>query len=313
MRTHYEVLGIEITAGDQQIKAAYRRAARYAHPDQGGDAEEFRRVAEAYQTLIDPARRAAYDRSYASGNGSSGEREPFVGTQRPRSSAGSDHQPARADGDASAGQAAGLPVFVPPFGSGDAQVLSLDLASRQIHGAPRKRRREIFGVQARLVREARIIELIQRQILHRYPSARLINGLTAPVGNTDIDHVVLMGYRMAVIGSMMLPEGAYRWNGSVLNHGGRSIEPPRILPAVNALSRLFPECTVSGWVIAISPGGNPYEPVLDYTSGHHPDGAGLSLVGAARLGRELGSFLTTGSSPQTVDLPLLSRLLAAMA
>jgi len=61
----YLVLGLtrEATLGD--IKRAYRRLARRLHPDiNPGDqlaAAEFRRIAEAYETLSDPARRSRYD------------------------------------------------------------------------------------------------------------------------------------------------------------------------------------------------------------------------------------------------------------
>ncbi|MGE0702368.1 MAG: molecular chaperone DnaJ [Vicinamibacterales bacterium] len=63
----YLVLGLtrEATLGD--IKRAYRRLARRYHPDiNPGDrvaAAEFRRIAEAYETLSDPARRTRYDTS----------------------------------------------------------------------------------------------------------------------------------------------------------------------------------------------------------------------------------------------------------
>ncbi|NYE94983.1 hypothetical protein FHU41_001204 [Psychromicrobium silvestre] len=296
-RTHYEVLRIAVTADQQEIKIAYRRAVRTAHPDHGGSSEEFRRVSEAYQTLSDPDLRKAYDRAYAPASASA--------------SAGSSSrapQPGAANNSAR-----DLPIFVPPFGATSPALLSLEQASRQIHGAPRKHRRSLFGAQAKLVREARSIELIQQQILNRFPAARLLNGLVSPVDNSYLDHAVLMGYRLALVGSMMVPEGAYRWNGSTLVHGSRGIEPPKLLSAVHAMGRLFPECTVSGWVVVQSPGGNPYEPVIDYTRGSEPDGGqGLNLVGAARLGRELGSFLASGETPNVVDLQVLSRLLGGM-
>ena len=67
--SYYEVLRVAVTASEKEIKVAYRRAARKAHPDHGGDAAAFRRVTAAYETLIDPQRRKAYDRSYAAGKG----------------------------------------------------------------------------------------------------------------------------------------------------------------------------------------------------------------------------------------------------
>lgn len=62
---HYTVLGITPTATPDDIRKAYRQAARASHPDlHPGDATaaaRFRRVQQAYEVLGDPARRAAYD------------------------------------------------------------------------------------------------------------------------------------------------------------------------------------------------------------------------------------------------------------
>jgi DnaJ domain len=60
--SHYEVLGVEITATDAEVRAAYRRAARDHHPDAGGDDRRMQDLNAAWQTLGDPVRRAAYDR-----------------------------------------------------------------------------------------------------------------------------------------------------------------------------------------------------------------------------------------------------------
>ncbi|WP_285726159.1 J domain-containing protein [Psychromicrobium xiongbiense] len=326
--THYEVLGLAVTASEQEIKAAYRKAARATHPDHGGRAEDFRRVTEAYRVLGDPLLRAGYDAAYArpqaqnrregAGNGAFRTDPWDAGSEAgygEAEDAENRHPEASAftRGQAKSREATGLPIFVPPFGADQAPLLPLELAARQIHGAPRKQRRSLFGAQARLVREARTIELLQGQILARYPASRLVNGLVSPVEAGGIDHVVLQGYRMAVVGSLMVPEGAYRWTGRELVHGGRPLLPPSILPAAHALGRLFPECTVSAWLVVLSPGNNPFEPVIDYPTGATPDGgAGLSVVGAARLGRQLGSFLAAGTSPQVVDLRILARLLGAM-
>src|SRR5579883_451909 len=64
-RDYYELLGVPRTAGESEIKKAFRRLARELHPDvsDAPDAEErFREVAEAYEVLSDPERRAQYDR-----------------------------------------------------------------------------------------------------------------------------------------------------------------------------------------------------------------------------------------------------------
>ncbi|HZX09164.1 J domain-containing protein [Kribbella sp.] len=60
---HYEVLNVERSASAAEIRSAYRKMALKVHPDQGGNAALFRLVQEAWSTLSDPAKRAAYDRS----------------------------------------------------------------------------------------------------------------------------------------------------------------------------------------------------------------------------------------------------------
>lgn len=60
-RGHYDALGVSRSVGEADIHRAYRRKALETHPDKGGENAEFRRVAVAFETLADEARRAAYD------------------------------------------------------------------------------------------------------------------------------------------------------------------------------------------------------------------------------------------------------------
>jgi curved DNA-binding protein len=63
-KDYYAVLGVERGATEKQIKTAYQRLARKFHPDvskEAGAEERFKEIAEAYQTLKDPEKRAAYD------------------------------------------------------------------------------------------------------------------------------------------------------------------------------------------------------------------------------------------------------------
>lgn len=58
---HYATLGVATDASVDDIKRAYRRAARHAHPDRGGSHERMQALNEAKDVLTDPARRARYD------------------------------------------------------------------------------------------------------------------------------------------------------------------------------------------------------------------------------------------------------------
>ena len=62
MPTHYEVLGVPEGASGEEVRQAYRRLVKAAHPDLAGDAARFRLITEAYDVLSDPAQRTAYDR-----------------------------------------------------------------------------------------------------------------------------------------------------------------------------------------------------------------------------------------------------------
>ena len=64
-KDYYASLGLERGASEADIKKAYRKLAHKYHPDvskESGAEARFKEVAEAYQTLKDPEKRAAYDR-----------------------------------------------------------------------------------------------------------------------------------------------------------------------------------------------------------------------------------------------------------
>jgi molecular chaperone DnaJ len=63
VKNYYVILGISRGANLNQIKKAYRRIAKKYHPDttQSPDAQQFREIKEAYETLADVAARRKYD------------------------------------------------------------------------------------------------------------------------------------------------------------------------------------------------------------------------------------------------------------
>ena len=78
----YETLGVDRKADEAGLKAAFRKLAMVYHPDKNpGNAEaerKFKEIGEAYETLKDPNKRAAYDRyghaAFEQGNGASAGR-----------------------------------------------------------------------------------------------------------------------------------------------------------------------------------------------------------------------------------------------
>jgi molecular chaperone DnaJ len=62
---YYDLLGVSRTASDAELKRAFRTLARELHPDVSSEPDagaRFRDIAEAYEVLSDPERRATYDR-----------------------------------------------------------------------------------------------------------------------------------------------------------------------------------------------------------------------------------------------------------
>ena len=79
-RDYYEILGVDRTASDAEIKRAYRKLAKQYHPDVNPDDKaseaKFKEINEAYEVLSDPQKRARYDQfghaGFDGGNGFGG-------------------------------------------------------------------------------------------------------------------------------------------------------------------------------------------------------------------------------------------------
>lgn len=73
---YYQTLGVKQGAGDDDIKAAYRKLARKYHPDKNKEAgaeDKFKALSEAYEVLHDKQKRAAYDNLRAGGGYRAGD------------------------------------------------------------------------------------------------------------------------------------------------------------------------------------------------------------------------------------------------
>lgn len=298
----YAILGIARTATLAEIKVAYRKAARESHPDLGGSAEKFKQVQQAYQLLSSEQSRANYDRSFQSPDAASSASRT-AGPTRPERSY---DQRVRSN---TAQPKSQLPVqFVPPLEDALFTELSAKQSKLQVHGQPRKR--GLFTSRSRLAREEATISLLQRNVLPVLPAARLVNGLHAP-GGGHFDHVLIAGYRMAVIGTMTLPEGYYMFDGQVLRHGNKMTQPPAL--QIAGMQRAFMQMNVVPYTLVLTGRDNPHEPVIEYGRKGAPALAGSpNVLNAAGLVRELKLFLGSGPQPNLVDREVLARLLAGM-
>lgn len=61
MENYYEILGVNETVSNDELKKVYRKLAMEHHPDKGGDEERFKKISEAYDILGDENKRTQYD------------------------------------------------------------------------------------------------------------------------------------------------------------------------------------------------------------------------------------------------------------
>ncbi|HEY4526961.1 MAG TPA: molecular chaperone DnaJ [Candidatus Paceibacterota bacterium] len=73
MKDYYQILGLQKSASEADIKTAFRKLAQKYHPDKkGGDEQKFKELSEAYSVLSDKKKRAEYDtygKTFAGGAG----------------------------------------------------------------------------------------------------------------------------------------------------------------------------------------------------------------------------------------------------
>lgn len=314
-RTAYEVLGVERTADAAQIRRAYRRAARTAHPDAGGDAAAFRALTRAWEAIGDPDARRRYDLSLPSP--ASREEAGRNAARRAAAAEATAHRGpggARAPGAARPGPAPVRYDPAPGEDTADASVLDLARSSQRVHGAPRPR--GLLPDEHRVLRQARTLDLLLRNVPDALPAARLLTGLrlTGRWGRAlDVDHAVLCGHRLALIGSVQVPDGVYTWDGSDLRAGSRPVAPPLLGPAMMAWQQALPGVTVGGFVLVMTDRDALHSPVIRHARGADDLQRQADLLTAApapgkALLRELLLFLGTGEEPDLVDRRALGAL-----
>lgn len=80
----YELLGVESTVSDDELRRAYRLRLRQTHPDTGGNAAVFVRVQRAWELVGTAAARAAYDRGRGAASWAARPTTPGATGTRPR-------------------------------------------------------------------------------------------------------------------------------------------------------------------------------------------------------------------------------------
>lgn len=325
-QTAYEVLAVRPDADGDELRRAFRRAARRAHPDAGGSPEAFRRVSAAWELVGTPAARRRYDLSLPTADTPTGQARPGRGSGRAAGTttarpSGASARPAGGSSRPGTTPPSQRPVrFLPPLETEPVPNGVLDAArsERRWHGVPR--RRGLLPDEHRQRRQARVLRLLDAEVAPVLPAARFLTGLG--LGGRfqralDVDHAVLCGDRLALIGSMQVPDGVYTWDGATLSAHRSAASPPLLGPAMMTLQRALPQVTVGGFVHVMTDRDERLTPVIRHARGAGDPAAQEDLLTAAPaagrdLVRELLLFLGTGSGPDTVDRAALGLLVGQL-
>lgn len=326
----YSVLGIAPDADQKTIRAAYRRRAREAHPDQGGSAEDFHRVQEAWETLGSEESRSVYDRARGTSGGPTPEEDSGLdggtyarGRTWTASTSGAAHSPGgRRDGTPKpSGASQKPPVYEPELSS--PEPLSLPLTSQRVHGEFASR--GLFGGGRTQRRHRRSIELLTKHLLDELPAARLFNDVhlepaaadrkgrrRAPRGGKRAEHVMVCGDALIVLGVHEVAASAASWDGRTLRAAGRAVTLPNLAAQARRLRETLtqrlaaeyghePALTISHQMMLLSTDGSLLSPVVEGAAGHAPLAAGRAV-------RRALADLAVSERANVVDRRLLAAL-----
>lgn len=146
MRDPYKVLGVKQDAGADEIKAAWRKLAKSAHPDHNlGDptaSERFAEIGRAYETLKDPQKRSRYDQIARMAEAKGQSQEQTIMQQR---------QAAREAADRAKAARANAEKIMEELARANARKAAASAASAQHNAAgetPEDMVERIFGVKS---------------------------------------------------------------------------------------------------------------------------------------------------------------------
>ena len=340
----YSVLGIGPDADAQEVRAAYRKQARRAHPDAGGTAEQFHQVQSAWEVLGDETARAAYDRAQRSTSRNTPDHDDDAGPSygRPGSAGfggsgfGGSGFRTTAAGSTSAGSADSArepsgtahlaPVYVPELSN--PEPLSLPLTSQRTHGGFAAR--GLFGGGRNLRRAQHMAGLLEKHVLADLPTARLFNSIALEPAERDrrgeirtprgpsAEHVLVCGDTLVLVSALEVPAAAASWDGRYLRAAGRTLALPDLAAQSRALRVLLEAAmretgrettlSVGQQVILQSPDGNLQSPVVESRG----SGAGRSPLAAARAFRSIREQLAASPQANVIDRHLLAALRAQL-